>query len=212
MFWVHSIEFSRLWTCSESQSTPSLGTLSLHICKGSCAWMLWWFMMTWYAWAPRATFWRNFSPTQARECDVRRIVLLIWGELAARNFTPQKSCTHATVHENQNLELGGRMIQSPGVVIQMWCVVEIFGTEPLLDKISRPSLAPSSSSLFNANFAHESPILFPQGPCHIKNATVILFHNGRWQKNTTAAKHYGRVSETPCFLGEIHRRSPQIVN
>ena len=25
-------------------------------------------------------------------------------------------------------------------------------------------------------------------------------------------KHYGRVSETPWFLGKIHRRSPQIVN
>ena len=28
----------------------------------------------------------------------------------------------------------------------------------------------------------------------------------------TEAKHYGKVSETPCFRGEIHRKSPQIVN
>ena len=27
-----------------------------------------------------------------------------------------------------------------------------------------------------------------------------------------AVKHYGRVCETPCFPGEIHRKSPQIVN
>ena len=26
-----------------------------------------------------------------------------------------------------------------------------------------------------------------------------------------AGKHYGRVSEIPCFPGEIHRKSPQIV-
>ena len=24
-----------------------------------------------------------------------------------------------------------------------------------------------------------------------------------WQKNTTVAKHYEQVSETPCFPGEI---------
>ena len=28
----------------------------------------------------------------------------------------------------------------------------------------------------------------------------------------TVVKQYGRVSETPCFQGKIHRRSPQIVN
>ena len=28
-------------------------------------------------------------------------------------------------------------------------------------------------------------------------------------KNTTVAKHYGRVSETPCFPGETYRKSPQ---
>ena len=31
-------------------------------------------------------------------------------------------------------------------------------------------------------------------------------------KNTTVANHYGRISETPCFPGKIHRKSPQIVN
>ena len=29
----------------------------------------------------------------------------------------------------------------------------------------------------------------PQGPCHIKNATVILIHYGGGKKNTTAAKN-----------------------
>ena len=33
-----------------------------------------------------------------------------------------------------------------------------------------------------------------------------------WQNDTTAVKHYGRVSETPCFPGKIHRKSPQTVN
>ena len=42
----------------------------------------------------------------------------------------------------------------------------------------------------------------PQGPCHIKNTTVILIHYGGGKKNTTVAKQYGRVSETPCFPGE----------
>ena len=46
----------------------------------------------------------------------------------------------------------------------------------------------------------------PQRPCHTKNTTVIVIHA------TTVAKRYGRVSETPYFPGEIHRKSPQIVN
>ena len=34
----------------------------------------------------------------------------------------------------------------------------------------------------------------------------------RWEQNTTAvAKHYGRVSETLGFPGEIHRKSGVIV-
>ena len=37
----------------------------------------------------------------------------------------------------------------------------------------------------------------PQGPCHIKNTTVILIHYGGGKK----IRRYGRVSETPCFPG-----------
>ena len=56
-------------------------------------------------------------------------------------------------------------------------------------------------------FLLDNPVLkkflaLPQGPCHIKNTTVILIHYGGGNKNTTAAKHYGRVSETHCFPGE----------
>ena len=55
--------------------------------------------------------------------------------------------------------------------------------------------------------------LEPQGPCHIKNTMVILIHYGGGIKNTTAAKHYGRVSETSDFAGEnSQERSPQIVS
>ena len=50
----------------------------------------------------------------------------------------------------------------------------------------------------------------PQGPCHTKNSTVIVIHNGgsetlRRQKNTTAGslKHL-------VFLGKPHRKSPQV--
>ena len=42
----------------------------------------------------------------------------------------------------------------------------------------------------------------PQGPCHIKNNTIILIHYGGGKKNTTVVKQYGSVSETPCFPGE----------
>ena len=50
----------------------------------------------------------------------------------------------------------------------------------------------------------------PQGPCHIKNTTIILIHYGGG-KNTTVVKKYGRVSETPCFPGEKSTGdSPQI--
>ena len=52
----------------------------------------------------------------------------------------------------------------------------------------------------------------PQGPRHIKNTMVILIHYGGGKKNMTVVKHYDRVSETPCFPGEIHWRSPQIVS
>ena len=26
-----------------------------------------------------------------------------------------------------------------------------------------------------------------------------------WHKNTMVVKHYGRVSETPCFPGDLHK-------
>ena len=44
--------------------------------------------------------------------------------------------------------------------------------------------------------------ILPKGPCHIKNPTVILIHYSGGKKHTTAVKHYGRVSETPCCPGE----------
>ena len=39
------------------------------------------------------------------------------------------------------------------------------------------------------------------GPCHTKNTMIIGIQHGRLQENTTVVKHYGRVSETPCFPG-----------
>ena len=52
----------------------------------------------------------------------------------------------------------------------------------------------------------------PQGPCHIKLYYGHINSRRWWQKKTTVVKQYGRVSETPCFLGKSHRRSPQLVN
>ena len=45
-------------------------------------------------------------------------------------------------------------------------------------------------------------LLLPPEPYHIKNTTVILIHYSGGKKNTTVAKQYGRVSDTPCFPGE----------
>ena len=52
----------------------------------------------------------------------------------------------------------------------------------------------------------------PPRPCHTKNTTVIVIQYGVVANSTAVVKHYGRVSETPCFPGKIHRKSPQIVN
>ena len=52
----------------------------------------------------------------------------------------------------------------------------------------------------------------PQGPCHTKNTTVIVFHyvgskTLRRQQNATT-----RSLKHLVFLGKIHTKSPQIVN
>ena len=68
------------------------------------------------------------------------------------------------------------------------------------NRFLRKSVVSCENLWFPAVFSEHAAI--PQGPCHIKNTTVILIHYSGGKNNTTVAKHYGRVSETPCFPGE----------
>ena len=43
---------------------------------------------------------------------------------------------------------------------------------------------------------------FKNGHATQRTTTVILIQYSGGKKNTTVVKHYGRVSETPCFPGE----------
>ena len=68
---------------------------------------------------------------------------------------------------------------------------------------SAPKIAQLRNRVDGAELAtFHRTLNLPQGPCHIKNTTVILIHYGVVAKQYDGiVQHYSRVSETPCFPG-----------
>ena len=60
---------------------------------------------------------------------------------------------------------------------------------------------PPPSSGNSGSFFHPQPP--PKGPDHTKNTTVIVIHYGGSKNTTAVVTHYGRISETPCFPGNM---------
>ena len=79
---------------------------------------------------------------------------------------------------------------------------------------------PSHLSQFSANIGRLNhlvdlsrfePILAKEMPDYPKDPAILKYYGHinpvQWQQNTTTiVKHYGRVSETPCFPGENYRK------